>query len=109
MGGVEKALEKIKARVKDVKIEVEVENIEEIKKIVDFKPDIIMLDNMSNSEIKEAAAIIRKYTPKTKIEVSGGITIERLPSLGKLDIDYISVGALTHSACAVDISMEFLF
>lgn len=108
VGGVDKAFEKIKGKVKNLKIEVEVENLAEVEKIASFKPDVIMLDNMSNEEIKEASAIIRKISPATKIEVSGGIVLERLPSLGKLDIDYISTGALTHSAKAVDISMEII-
>jgi nicotinate-nucleotide pyrophosphorylase (carboxylating) len=67
------------------------------------KADIILLDNMTNKEMMEAIRIINSCA---KTEASGGITLERLPSLGRLGLDFISVGALTHSAPSVDIGLD---
>jgi len=65
-----------------------------------------MLDNMGAPEMKKAVEIIRNYDKKIEIEVSGGVTEKNLKNLLKLDVDRISAGALTHSAKALDISLE---
>ena len=57
--------------------------------------------------MREAIAVIREIAPKTCIEASGNVTLERLPELGKLDLDVISVGGITHTIAAADISMRF--
>ena len=79
----------------------------EVKEAVEAGADIIMLDNMSIEMMQEAIKIIRA-DKHIIIEVSGNVTIERLPELAKLDIDVISSGALTHSVIAADLSMKFL-
>lgn len=86
--------------------EVECRDLAELKAVLEFKPQVIMLDNFSNEQIEKAVGLIHKESPKTKIEVSGGITLERLEDLKQLGIDYISVGALTHSAKALDLSLR---
>ncbi len=86
-----------------LKIEVEVENIHQLKRVLPEKPDIILLDNFSLDEIQTAIKIINK---NCKIEVSGNITEDNIKDYLKLDIDYISMGSLTHSVKAVDISLE---
>lgn len=109
IGGLEKSIKKIKKNIPvSKKIDVEVENIKEAKIAARHNVDIIMLDNMSNKKIKLASKEIKKINPSIKIEVSGKVTIERVKSLSKLNIDYISIGALTHSVRAVDISMEII-
>ena len=87
----------------DIKLEIEVKNLEEVKEAINNKADIIMLDNMSFEMIKKSVLLING---KSKIEISGGITYEKLAEVSKTGVDYVSVGALTHSAPAVDISMK---
>lgn len=100
-GSIKKAVE----RVLDcgLKIEVEVENLEMFKEALDTKCDIIMLDNMTNEQMAECL----KYNTDKQIEASGNMTIERINSVSKLNVDFISVGALTHSYSSLDISLKF--
>ncbi|MBZ4683515.1 MAG: hypothetical protein PWP46_1353 [Fusobacteriaceae bacterium] len=87
------------------KIEVECETIDDVKEAILAKADIIMLDNMDIDTMREAINIINK---QAIIEVSGNVTEERINELKTLDIDYISMGALTHSVKASDLSMKNL-
>jgi len=87
------------------KIEVEVENIEMVKEAVKAGADIIMLDNMSNETMKEELSIIGS---KAQTECSGNVTKERLKEIASLGVDFISSGALTHSAPIMDISLKNL-
>lgn len=87
------------------KIEVEVENIEMVKEAIEAGADIIMLDNMSNETMKEALSIIGF---KAQTECSGNVTKERLKEIARLGVDFISSGALTHSAPIMDISLKNL-
>ena len=84
-------------------IEVEADSLDDVRHAVIGKADIILLDNMTNKEMSEA---IKMIGGTAKTEASGGITIERLPSLGRLGLDFISVGALTHSAPSIDIALD---
>lgn len=95
-----------KNKPKGMQVEVEVRNLAEIEALASFSPDIIMLDNMKGEVLKQAVKKVKELLPKSKIELSGGITTERFPEFEELGIDYISMGALTHSAKAVDISMR---
>ena len=101
-GGITSAINKIRNRSSG-KIEVETTDLNEVQEAVEMGADIIMLDNMAPETVKKAVAMI---DGKSKIEVSGSIGLEKLSKFNKLGIDYISVGALTHSARAVDISMN---
>lgn len=87
------------------KIEVEVENMEMVKEAVEAGADIIMLDNMSNETMKEALTIIGS---KAQTECSGNVTKERLKEIASLGVDFISSGAITHSAPIMDISLKNL-
>lgn len=105
-GGVAKAIAMAKAYAPFVrKIEVEVENLDMVREAVNAGADIIMLDNMSTEEMREAIKIIDK---KAEIEISGNVTKENIGRLTELGVDYISSGALTHSAPIMDISMKNL-
>jgi len=105
-GGVKNAVLAAKADVSFVrKIEVEVENLDMVKEALEVKADIIMLDNMDLETIRHAVAIINK---KAIIEVSGNVSLETIEALAKTGVDYISVGALTHSAKILDLSMKNL-
>jgi nicotinate-nucleotide pyrophosphorylase (carboxylating) len=85
-------------------IEVETKNLDEVREAVAAGADIIMLDNMNSSMMKAAVGIINKIA---RIEVSGNMDEERIKEIKDLDIDYISMGLLTHSVRAFDLSMEF--
>jgi len=103
-GGIIKAVDRIRANVSHlVKIEVEVSDLSQVKDAIDAGADVIMLDNMNIQQIKEAVAFING---KAAVEVSGGITRKGLKPLADTGVDIISVGALTHSARCVDISMQ---
>jgi nicotinate-nucleotide pyrophosphorylase (carboxylating) len=103
-GGIIKAVDRIRANVSHlVKIEVEVSDLSQVKDAMDAGADVIMLDNMNIKKIKEAVAFING---KAAVEVSGGITKKGLKPLAVTGVDIISVGALTHSARCVDISMR---
>ena len=103
-GSITKAVKLIKEKIaKDNIIEVEVKTIEEVEEALNNNVDIIMLDNMDINIMKQA---IKKINGKAKIEISGGVTYERLGEISKIGADFISIGALTHSAAAIDISMN---
>ncbi|MBI3584441.1 MAG: carboxylating nicotinate-nucleotide diphosphorylase [Nitrospinae bacterium] len=103
-GGVVKAVKKIREDIPHLmKIEIETKSIEEIKDALKCGVDVIMLDNMDIPTIKRAVKLINKMV---LIEVSGGVNIQNVAGIAATGVDYISIGALTHSAKAVDISME---
>ena len=88
-----------------IKIEIEVDNFNLLEEVIDLNVDIIMLDNMNNTEIIES---IKRIKGKKIIEVSGNVDKERLKSLNLIPgIDIISVGKITHSAVALDLSLKF--
>ena len=103
-GSITMAVNLIKETIgKDTIIEVEVKTIEEVEEALNNNVDIIMLDNMDVTIMKQA---IKKINGRAKIEISGGITYEKLGELSNIGADFISIGALTHSAAAIDISMN---
>ena len=103
-GSITEAVKRISARVPDSTIiEVEADNLDQVKEAVDAGAHIIMLDNMTTEQIESAVTLVGG---RSKLEVSGGITKGRLTELADTGIDYISSGALTHSAQAVDLSMR---
>ncbi|MBR1993272.1 MAG: carboxylating nicotinate-nucleotide diphosphorylase [Firmicutes bacterium] len=105
-GGVKKAVEMAREYSSFVrKIEVEVENLDMVREAVDAGADIIMLDNMTHDQMKEAIGYI---DGRAEIEVSGNVTRENIASLADLGVDIISSGALTHSAPILDISLKNL-
>jgi len=89
-----------------IPIEIEVRNIKEFHTALSKKPNIIMLDNMKPPEIKKAVQLRNKLNPKVKLEVSGGINLKNIQRFASTRVDYISSGALTHSAPALDIAMH---
>jgi nicotinate-nucleotide pyrophosphorylase (carboxylating) len=95
------------------KIEIEVQNLEEFEHALQFKPDVIMLDNMHISDIKKAVKIrdgvvFNSHHPKTKLETSGNIDLANVRRVAATGVDIISIGALTHSFRASDISLEVI-
>jgi nicotinate-nucleotide pyrophosphorylase (carboxylating) len=116
-GGIDAAIRRVKENLKNeafvsrftlknLKVEVETKNIKEVKEAIQSEVDWIMLDNMSLSQIREGVRMIRSNKRKIRIEVSGEITLDKVRNIARLGADFISVGALTHSAKALDLSLE---
>lgn len=106
-GGVLEALENVKAHnVRNLKVEMEVENLDDLQKLLHKGVDVIMLDNMDKATMQRAVEIVRKSGDQVKLEASGNMNLERVKDLASVGLDYISVGALTHSVKALDISMR---
>lgn len=91
-----------------LKVEVEVKNFEEFQEALDAGADIIMLDNMSVEEMHKAVQRARAHPRAPKLEASGGVTLENVREIAATGVDFISVGALTHSVKARDIHLEVL-
>ena len=105
-GSITKAVKMARDYVSFVnKVEVEVENLDMVREAVEAGADIIMLDNMSHDEMKEAIKII---DGRVLTECSGNVTKENIPNIVDLGVDYVSSGALTHSAPIMDISLKNL-
>jgi len=121
-GDIAEAVRRVRAQAPPtLKIEVEVSNLEELQQALEAAADIIMLDNMSTEMMAEAVVRVDAFCKNLRpgadstapfkrhiaLEASGNITLERLPELATLGLDYISSGALTHSVQAADISLKF--
>ena len=105
-GSVKEALIRARANAPQlVKIEIEVSSLAQLEDAIEGGADVVMLVNFTDAQILDA---VRKAKGRVALEVSGGITLERLPRLAKMGIDYVSMGALTHSARAMDLSLELL-
>ena len=102
-GGVEEAVRRMKKAGQEMPVEVEAQSLGQVDEAIAAGADIILLDNLPIDQIREA---IKRIRGRAKVEISGGVTIERIPELSKTGATYVSVGALTHSAPAADISFE---
>lgn len=105
LGSIKKAVREAKKGHHLFKIEVEVKNLKELKEAIESGADIIMLDNMSVRDMKEAVKIAKG---RIMLEASGNISLENVREVAETGVDLISVGALTHSAPAVDISLKIV-
>jgi nicotinate-nucleotide pyrophosphorylase (carboxylating) len=106
-GGIPEAVAAARKNISHLlKIEIEVSDMAGVQQALDCGVDVIMLDNMDIAHIRQAVAIIQN---RAMVEVSGGITLKNISDLSETGVDLISVGALTHSAKAVDISMQIQF
>lgn len=105
-GGIKKAVSIIRSHYgSEFKIEVETQSLEQVREAMDSTVDIIMLDNMNTDEMSRAVKMVDK---RFMLEASGGITMETVRSVAETGVDLISVGAITHSAEALDISLDML-
>ncbi|AUG59090.1 MAG TPA: carboxylating nicotinate-nucleotide diphosphorylase [Ruminiclostridium sp.] len=104
-GGIKEAVKKIREKIPHtIKIEVETETLEQVKEALEAGADIIMLDNMGGDKIKKAVKIV---SGKAVIEASGNVDSDSISAIAEAGVDIISVGSLTHSVSAFDISMKF--
>jgi nicotinate-nucleotide pyrophosphorylase (carboxylating) len=104
-GGIRRALERTKTA--KYKVEIEVASFAQLDEALGFQPDIIMLDNFRPSDLPKAVKLIRSKRPRIKIEASGGVNLKTVKSIARSGVDYISIGALTHSVRACDFSMRY--
>jgi len=105
-GSIAEAVRRVKNTVSFTKkIEVEVKNLEEVKEAMECEVDVILLDNMSALMMSEAVRLIKKQNSNVLVEASGNVTLERIPEIAQTGVDVVSVGSLTHSVKALDISM----
>jgi nicotinate-nucleotide pyrophosphorylase (carboxylating) len=106
-GGISKAVESVrqylKQKGKDIKIEVETRTLDEVKEALTLKVDVIMLDNMSLDQMREA---VNWVNGQCKLEASGGITEDNVKTVAETGVDFISMGALTHSVKSIDLSLK---
>nr|MBA2375812.1 carboxylating nicotinate-nucleotide diphosphorylase [Rubrobacter sp.] len=106
-GGVSEAVRRAKESSPHLlKVEVEVESMDELEEAFRAKADAVLLDNMSPEEVGECVERARREAPDVIVEISGGVNLETIRAYAESDPDLISVGALTHSAPAADISLE---
>jgi nicotinate-nucleotide pyrophosphorylase (carboxylating) len=105
-GGIKNAVEQIRKQIPSgMKIEVETTTVAEVEEALNMNADVIMLDNMSNELMKRCVGIIDH---RAKVEASGNMNLERVKEVAATGVDYISIGALTHSVTALDISMNII-
>lgn len=102
-GGVAAAFAKVKSQYPNIPLEVEVDSLEQLKEVVAAGAELILLDNMSLEKCRAAVEIVGG---KSKLEASGGLTIENAHAYAKTGVDYLAVGALTHSAPVLDIGLD---
>lgn len=104
-GAIAAAVQRSRKAYPNLKVEVEADTLDEVQQAVAAGADIILLDNMSPALMKEAVELV---AGRSKTEASGGITLESIPAVAATGVDYISVGALTHSARSMDLSLDFV-
>ncbi len=105
-GGIAQAIQKARVLEPSVKLEVEVESLDELNQALEAGADVIMLDNFSLEDMKQAVEINIHHSNKAEIEASGNVSLEQLATIAATGVDYISVGALTKHVRAVDLSMR---
>ena len=102
-GGVTEAFSKVRAAFPDAFIEIEVDSLEQLKEVATQSPDLVLLDNMTPNQCKEAVAFV---AGRFKLEASGGISLENAMAYAQSGVDYLAIGALTHSAPVLDIGLD---
>lgn len=105
-GGVGEAIRRVReANTRNLRIEVEIHNLSELQIAIDAAVDRVLLDNMTTERIREAVHTVRSASNGIEIEASGNMTLERVREVAETGVDFISVGALTHSARSLDLSL----
>ena len=102
-GGVSAAFTKVRAAFPDAFIEIEVDSLEQLKEVAAQSPDLVLLDNMTPAQCKEAVVLV---AGRFKLEASGGISLENALAYAQSGVDYLAIGALTHSAPVLDIGLD---
>jgi nicotinate-nucleotide pyrophosphorylase (carboxylating) len=103
-GGVVEAFRRVRARFPGVPVEVEVDSVDDAVAAVEAGADLVLLDNLDVDALRQA---VQRVAGRARLEASGGLTLERAPQVAATGVDYLAVGALTHSAPALDIALDF--
>lgn len=103
-GGVTQAFQRVRAEFPDIDLEVEVDSIDQLRDVIEAGADLVLLDNFTPTMMREAVAIAGGVV---KLEASGGLTLAQAHEVGATGVDYIAVGALTHSAPVLDIGADY--
>ena len=103
-GSITKAFKLIKEKYPTKELEIEVDNLDQLSEVILLQPNLVLLDNMSVDECQKAVEIVKG---KFQLEASGGLTLENAKTYAQTGVDYLAVGALTHSAPAFDIGLDF--
>jgi len=106
-GGIRQAVEGVRRTAPGITVEVEVTDLDELEEALAAGVDRVMLDNMSVEGMRRAVARVRESGSSVEIEISGGLSIDDMPTIGTIGADFVSVGRLTHSVPALDLSLEF--
>ncbi len=102
-GGVSAAFSKVRSAFPDALIEIEVDSLEQLREVASQSPELVLLDNMSPDQCREAVTFVNG---RFKLEASGGITLENAKAYAESGVDYLAIGALTHSAPVLDIGLD---
>jgi nicotinate-nucleotide pyrophosphorylase (carboxylating) len=105
-GNISEAVKRVRNRKRKQFIEVEVQTIEELKEAIGLEVNRIMLDNMRGSQITKAVDLVHRSSFDIEIEISGGVELQNIDELAEYGADFVSIGALTHSARAIDIALK---
>lgn len=109
-GGVAAAFEAVRRLAPDITLEIEVDTMDQLREALDAGADLIMFDNFTVSEMREGVAVVRAHTAasgrQVLIEASGGLVLEQARAVGETGVDFIAVGALTHSAPILDVGLD---
>jgi nicotinate-nucleotide pyrophosphorylase (carboxylating) len=105
VGSIKESVNRAKKGHHLLKIEVEVETLDQLREAIEAGADVVMLDNMPVHEMKEAVTLVKG---RVLIEASGNVTLENIKDIAETGVDFISAGALTHSAPAADISLKIV-
>ena len=102
-GSVAQAFSKVRAEFPTSEIEIEVDTLDQLREVLPLKPDVVLLDNMSPAQCAEAVSIV---AGATKLEASGGISLENAKAYASTGVNFLAIGALTHSAPVFDIGLD---
>ncbi len=102
-GGVAQAFSQVRAKYPTADIEIEVDTLDQLTEVLPLKPDLVLLDNMSPAQCVEAVSLV---AGSTKLEASGGISLENAKTYAATGVNYLAIGALTHSAPVLDIGLD---
>jgi nicotinate-nucleotide pyrophosphorylase (carboxylating) len=105
VGSIAKALEDVSGS--DLPVEIEVDSLEQLREAIEAGAPVVLLDNMGLDEITKAVALRNEMNPKTKLEASGGINLDNARAIAQAGVDYLAIGALTHSVKACDLAIDF--
>jgi nicotinate-nucleotide pyrophosphorylase (carboxylating) len=105
---IREAVRKARERNAGAPVEIEVESLDELEIALDCRPDIVLVDNMAVPQLREAAERRNAKAPQVQLEASGGVSLETIRAIAESGVDRISVGAITHSAPALDLALDYL-